>query len=67
MFTYERASVFTQLMEAIILYEAIKNRRQQTPDDKNVIRHYNELRHNVEFWTRRLLDDGYYKTDIPSK
>jgi len=67
MFTYERASVFTQLMEAIILYEAIKNHRQQTPEDKNVIRCYNELRANVEFWTRQLLNDGYHKTDISSK
>jgi len=66
MFTYERASIFTQLVESIILYEAIKNRRQQTPDDKNVVRRYNELRANVEFWVRQLLTDGY-QTDIPSK
>lgn len=61
MFTYERASIFCQLNEAIILYEAVKNRRQQTPEDKNIIRRYGELRARVEFWMRQLLDDGYSK------
>lgn len=59
MFTEARASIFCQLTEAIILYEAFKNRRQQTPEDKNIVRRYNELRANVKFWVKRLLDDGF--------
>jgi len=67
MFTYERASVFCQLTEAIMAYEDVKNARQQFPEDKNIIRAYNERRATVEFWTRQLLDDGYHKTDMSSK
>ena len=59
MFTYERASVFTKLLEAIISYEAVKNARQHQPEDKNLVRIYGERRATVEFWVRQLLTDGY--------